>query len=131
VAFVSRCQRLAILQTASGRTTLAAEQLRPHRQRSPSPSVTAGAAEVKLVVLVDELGRVVGVVVSVIEEPMLKSYETLVDSDTKWREEWDLIGMRLAEGGASTSRSPAIVATSRTRRLLPTPGGPTRATTEP
>jgi hypothetical protein len=47
VAFVSRCQRLAILQTASGRTTLAAEQLRPHRQRSPSPSVTAGAAEVK------------------------------------------------------------------------------------
>jgi hypothetical protein len=61
--------------------------------------VTAGAAEVKLVVLVDELGRVVGVVVSVIEEPMLKSYETLVDSDTKWREEWDLTGMRLAEGG--------------------------------
>jgi hypothetical protein len=40
----------------------------------------------KLVVLVDELGRVVGVVVSVIEEPMVKSYESLVDSDTKWRE---------------------------------------------
>jgi hypothetical protein len=39
----SRCQRLAILQTASGRTTLAAEQLRPHRQRSPSASVTVGA----------------------------------------------------------------------------------------
>ena len=47
VAFVSRCQRLAMRQTLSGRTTLAAEQLRPHRQRSPSPSVTAGAAEVK------------------------------------------------------------------------------------
>ncbi|HET9564743.1 MAG TPA: hypothetical protein VFP27_09625, partial [Mycobacterium sp.] len=37
VAFVSLCQRLAIRQTASGRTTLAAEQLRPHRQRSHRP----------------------------------------------------------------------------------------------
>ena len=37
MAFVSRCYRLAIRQTLSGRTTLAAEQLRPHRQRSPSP----------------------------------------------------------------------------------------------
>ena len=60
VAFVSRCHRLAILQTASGLTTTAAEQLRPHRQRSPSPWVTVGAAEVKLVVLLDELGRVAG-----------------------------------------------------------------------
>ena len=46
VAFVSLCHLLAIRQTASGRTTLAAEQLRPHRQRSPSPSVSAGAAEI-------------------------------------------------------------------------------------
>ena len=37
------------------------------RAAVPSPSVTAGGAEVKLVVVVDELGRVVRLVVSVIE----------------------------------------------------------------
>ena len=46
--------------------------------------------------------------------------------------EWDLAGVRFAEGGEHLhTRLAAIAATSRTRRLLPMPGGPTTPTTAP